>query len=391
MVASVRNREYHYAPYGEQTVMDASYAAKAGSDYGQYKGFTGQTLDPESGLWQFRNRYYSDGLGVYLGPDSFGYIDGMNRNAGHFAMRGGVDPSGNVVIFVHGIKSDNLRDTPDVYQGLKDAWSVDDPQAFIHFTYSTSTGEVPGALDAFIGRDSHANRSGGAGLALLIENLRRQQHEDPDCHEPIHVIAYSNGSNVAYHAAVTFGAQIDSLVMIGGSIDADLVDYGEFAAAVKNFVVYWSPEDMATFLVTILGSINGIGSRGLPDPEATEAFFEANGSHFEQWEIPKVAHSTNEADRERGLTIPSSSRRRVRPPRGIAPWAVNKAKHDWTTWLTYYMARQLYAGDLANAEGPEGNWLSGNATLLDGQQLNHDWVHYDSPYNQSRDRSQLLE
>lgn len=90
---------YRYAPYGEQTVMDASYAVKTGgTDYAQYKGFTGQTLDKESGLWYFRSRYYSDGLGQFLSRDPSGYSDGMNAYAGYFGMWSGVDPSGQYTL-----------------------------------------------------------------------------------------------------------------------------------------------------------------------------------------------------------------------------------------------------------------------------------------------------
>lgn len=86
---------YRYTPYGEQTVMDASYSVKTGgTDYGQCKGFTGQTLDPESGLWQFRERYYHAQLGLFTTRDPSGYPDGVNLYAGFFGMYGDVDPSG---------------------------------------------------------------------------------------------------------------------------------------------------------------------------------------------------------------------------------------------------------------------------------------------------------
>ncbi|MFI4862522.1 MAG: RHS repeat-associated core domain-containing protein, partial [Phycisphaerales bacterium JB063] len=86
---------YRYTPYGEQTVMDASYSVKAGgTDYGQYKGFTGQTLDPESELMYFRLRYYDAGLDRFVSRDPIGYPDGMNAYAGYFGMGSGVDPYG---------------------------------------------------------------------------------------------------------------------------------------------------------------------------------------------------------------------------------------------------------------------------------------------------------
>ena len=40
--------------------------------------FTGRRLDPETGLYYFRNRYYSPLLGKFISPDPLDYVDGMN-------------------------------------------------------------------------------------------------------------------------------------------------------------------------------------------------------------------------------------------------------------------------------------------------------------------------
>lgn len=40
--------------------------------------FTGRPLDLESGLYYFRNRYYSPTLGRFISPDPLDYVDGMN-------------------------------------------------------------------------------------------------------------------------------------------------------------------------------------------------------------------------------------------------------------------------------------------------------------------------
>ena len=85
---------YEYDTYGEQTVYTAAYTKKASSDYAQHIGFTGQTLDPESGLWYFRGRYYLAEWGRFISADPLGYPDGMNRYAGYFGMHGLTDPTG---------------------------------------------------------------------------------------------------------------------------------------------------------------------------------------------------------------------------------------------------------------------------------------------------------
>jgi len=40
--------------------------------------FTGRRFDAESGLYYFRNRYYSPLLGKFISPDPLDYVDGMN-------------------------------------------------------------------------------------------------------------------------------------------------------------------------------------------------------------------------------------------------------------------------------------------------------------------------
>jgi len=41
-------------------------------------GFTGQRFDPDTGLYYFKNRYYSPAIGRFLQPDPVGYVDALN-------------------------------------------------------------------------------------------------------------------------------------------------------------------------------------------------------------------------------------------------------------------------------------------------------------------------
>jgi RHS repeat-associated protein len=67
---------YKYDSYGRRTVLSAGGQAVAG--VGQTTvGFTGRTLDEETGLWYFRSRMYSDKLGRFIGRDSR-YFNGFN-------------------------------------------------------------------------------------------------------------------------------------------------------------------------------------------------------------------------------------------------------------------------------------------------------------------------
>jgi RHS repeat-associated protein len=55
-----------YMPWGEGTVSGTTF------------GFTGQRYDAESGLYYFKNRYYSPTLGRFLQPDPVLYADSLN-------------------------------------------------------------------------------------------------------------------------------------------------------------------------------------------------------------------------------------------------------------------------------------------------------------------------
>ncbi|MCA9803289.1 MAG: hypothetical protein KC777_15065 [Cyanobacteria bacterium HKST-UBA02] len=58
---------YAYSPSGECSSMS-----------GTTFGFTGQRFDSETGLYMFKNRYYSPVIGRFLQPDPVGYKDGLN-------------------------------------------------------------------------------------------------------------------------------------------------------------------------------------------------------------------------------------------------------------------------------------------------------------------------
>ncbi len=68
--------EYRYTPYGEWTITRGGVTQ--GSDpLGQDVGYTGRWFDEESGLWQYRARYYSHEDGRFLGRDPLGHDAGV--------------------------------------------------------------------------------------------------------------------------------------------------------------------------------------------------------------------------------------------------------------------------------------------------------------------------
>ena len=77
--------------------MNASFTDISSSTYHNVQLFTGRRLDEDCGMYYFRNRYYSPGLGRFCERDPIGYADGMNLYAGYF-VPGGMDPSGLIMI-----------------------------------------------------------------------------------------------------------------------------------------------------------------------------------------------------------------------------------------------------------------------------------------------------
>jgi RHS repeat-associated protein len=85
---------YGYSAYGERTVLAPDgTTTRTASLYGNQVGFTGRYLDKETGLWYFRERYYSGSLGRFVSRDPIGYADGLSLYNAYF-IPNGVDPDG---------------------------------------------------------------------------------------------------------------------------------------------------------------------------------------------------------------------------------------------------------------------------------------------------------
>jgi RHS repeat-associated protein len=89
---------YGYDAYGESVVTDAAGTPLAGneSSVGNPYRFTGRRLDDETGLMYFRARYYSGGLGRFVGRDPLGYIDGLILYMAMYVPNA-LDPTGGKV------------------------------------------------------------------------------------------------------------------------------------------------------------------------------------------------------------------------------------------------------------------------------------------------------
>lgn len=102
----------NYGPFGETLASGVEY------------GFTGQRFDPETGLYYFKNRYYSPDVGRFIQPDPVGR-DGLNR----YAYVGNspsnfVDPLGLTMASPTGISGDALDNAFESFDDIEAAVSV---------------------------------------------------------------------------------------------------------------------------------------------------------------------------------------------------------------------------------------------------------------------------
>ena len=68
---------YVYDPYGKRTIYDATWAnTRTASSYANTLGFTGQQLDPATGLSYYRARWYHPGTGGMIERDPEGFSAG---------------------------------------------------------------------------------------------------------------------------------------------------------------------------------------------------------------------------------------------------------------------------------------------------------------------------
>jgi RHS repeat-associated protein len=84
---------YLYTAYGEPAVFDGAGTEINNSAIGNPYMYTGRRWDADTGMYNFRNRYYNPEMGRFVSRDPIGYVDGMNLYAGWFVV-GGVDPWG---------------------------------------------------------------------------------------------------------------------------------------------------------------------------------------------------------------------------------------------------------------------------------------------------------
>lgn len=334
-------------------------------------GYTGKPLDEATGLQNNHHRWYDAAVGRWTTEDPIGFSAGdtnLNRYAGNRPTTA-TDPTGQVIFFVHGIANRNREEMEvlaPIFAGEGGA-----RQEVVHFIYGRGRDEAseydypnePTALDAFTHTNSRLNQAAGRELATLIKitqsNMNRQ-----GVNEPIHVIGYSNGSNVVYEMTKHITHSVDSILLLGGSIKTDR-DLRKPASRADRMFIFTSKGDGATKLVDGIGS-QGVDDRYLDVPNLIVST------------VPNVFHSLGEAYSSHPLLTAESDSRVT----GKVTWGTTGFKYDLigfddsftynangttdaTAWLTRFMAETYYAPLLGLGFG-EDNLFSANAVLPNG-------------------------
>ena len=156
---------YEYDAYGVRTIKAADGTIRAGSTIGNPYGFTGRYHDSAIGLIDFRARYFSPELGVFLSRDD-SYADGPNLYrgyftpdrrdpTGHFGLSdlNPVNLAGDLAKGAEDLGKDAVGAAKDVVNGVSDAGNAVVGAAVTGATslYDTSKTVVNAAGDAVVG------------------------------------------------------------------------------------------------------------------------------------------------------------------------------------------------------------------------------------------------
>ncbi|MEZ6081480.1 MAG: RHS repeat-associated core domain-containing protein [Pirellulaceae bacterium] len=105
-------------------------------------GYTGKLFDEATGLQNNLNRWYDPRLGKFVSQDPIGFLGDDENLYGYVGNNAAnaTDPSGNIVIFVHGINTENDEEANAITVALNQY--CDDNgiprQEVIHFRYGYS-------------------------------------------------------------------------------------------------------------------------------------------------------------------------------------------------------------------------------------------------------------
>jgi RHS repeat-associated protein len=223
--------------------------------------WTGREFDSATGLQYNRARYYDPKTGRWLSQDPLGF-DAGDSNLYRYVLNdplGGTDPSGKVVIQVHGVRDQGVD---KAWKGVAEGLQAGGAQTVISYTWtaenfvSLKMDKQPSILlngfntiwyprfdpvgdrgasllklfkaPAALPETLKILRTFGGGEALqaaiklkeFVTQLRAELDKNPATEkEPIHIVAHSMGTMIALRALAE-GAPMNNLVLLGSPLDA---------------------------------------------------------------------------------------------------------------------------------------------------------------------------
>jgi RHS repeat-associated protein len=230
------------------------------SSYRGMYAWTGRQLDVETGLQYNRARWYDSLTGRWISQDPMGF-DAGDSNLYRYVKNQAIDatdPSGEIVIFVHGVNDEGnwfrkmynqmsanwLANGQDQQLGFQFVWQgIAANKPFVGNATSTIAGTLANPVDS-----KAVNRL--KAFADAISSLPSLQNRS----EQIDFVAHSEGTMVVL-AALSKGMAADQLVMLNSplSIRQNALPPGDLWSAFRNLrgdaSFYWSPDDAAVRLI----------------------------------------------------------------------------------------------------------------------------------------------
>jgi predicted esterase len=241
----------------------------------------------------------------------------MSLYGGYLCLNN-ADPTGTLIIFLHGILDFNLAESSMFHREFQHCGSgAGGNHAMIHIRYGKNENTPPGVFSAGMivgGTQSWVNDAGAKWLAKYV-NWFKSERARLGSREEIIIIGYSNGTNVIYKSVMSHGLTPDRILFLGAAADEEQCDWKKYRKLSKcKTLNFWSKYDTTTLWA------DGIGGQGCPCPD------------IDNIEIEKCRHTRTDVAGEwhdGGPVYSENSISRSRPS-GI------------TTWCCSYMCRSHY-------------------------------------------------
>lgn len=356
---------YEYEGHGRVLILSPTNTARATSAYSFTRFFQGRNFNSVLDTYDFRARTLWPDLGRFGQEDPAGAIDHPNLNQALLGdWAGNSDPSGEVVVLMHGIVSEGEW-AAGVGEELARAWDangadagqdvanlVDQRLGGFNWLGLCDPGQFcfQNAIRASRNTFDEATLAAGKRVGSLLQQMSAAQDASASRRgEPLQVIAHSHGTAMLLAAVrqrnTTRNFRLTNALLVGSDLDPleNLDALYNAVAAVYNF---FSPQDRVTTAVFAAGSA-GFQQDSYFDPER-QRFESSPRAHVQltQALVPGVAHAGNVNATTFG-DVPWMSRKLAREYyASITQVTADRLAGESESWLTSYrlLRRQMGLG-----------------------------------------------